>query len=1847
MSNPNNKLHTFLANSFPEKYIVLISIYIILAISILDLAGWAFGITVLKSIDDHWVPMMIDTAISFVLCALSLYIIQKKITTGFISLIPKISGVLVFMAGALSSYLQIAILNNANEKTMMENPFLGIFLAPNNRMALVTACSFVLIGIIIFLISFHKKRLTEIAHAIISPVLLISYMIPVSYILGLHQLHSINNVSVALPTGIAFCALCLGILFNGTSSWVMKVFTSRSSGGLMARRLLPGLILLPVVIAWFRIQGEERGIFESEVGVGLVAITYTVCFVFLTWVSAKGANKIDKKRELAEKILRESEKRRLAILDTAMDGFWLVNKQGDLLDVNETYCRMSGFSRHELQLMNVSELETVETKEVNEAHILKVISEGEDRFETRLRRKDGSSFDVAVSIQYQEDEGGQFVAFLHDITERKKAEEAIIESENRYRSLFEEGNDAIFLVDLTSGRYADCNRMAEKLTGYTRDEIVEMKTGSLVTTPHKDELESNLEIIMSGRVLRSETEISSKDGKLIPVEFNSSLVTINKKPCILSMFHDISERRVVEEKLRQSEEKVRFKLQSILSPEGSLADLELNDIIDAPSIQKLMDNFYELAQIPMAIIDIKGKVLVGVGWQDICTKFHRVHPESCRNCIESDVQLTQSIPDGEYKLYKCKNNMWDIATPLVIGGEHKGNLFMGQFFFESEPIDYMFFKKQANHYNFDEQEYLEALERVPRISKQKLNHAKEFFLNLSRSISLLSYSNIKLARAITQQKKVDDALRESEGFLNKAQEIAHLGSWSLDLIKNQLTWSDEIYRIFGLQPNEFAATYEGFLEAVHPDDRDSVNSTYSNSILKGKDNYEIEHRIVRKHNGEIRYVYEKCEHVRDSTGKIVGSVGMVHDITESKLISDTQKFLLQRGFSDHDKDFFESVAKYLAQCLNMDYVCIDRLEGDGLTAQTVAIFNDGKFDTNVTYALKETPCGVVVGKSICFFSENVCSLFPNDSALQDLNAESYIGTTLWSFDGNPIGLIAVIGRKPLENQHLAETVLNIVAIRVAGELERTKSVKELQESNQRLELAQRSSGAGIWDWDMVNQQLSWSRELYQLFGLNPLIDHASFEIWEKMIHPDDREIARFRIDQAIKNKTALTSEYRIVHNDQERWIIALGDTVYNDTDSPIRMSGICIDITDRKSKEETLRKLNQTLLALSKSSQTMSQSVDETEYLKQVCKIVVDDTDFAMVWIGYAEDDEAKTIRPVASAGFSDDYLEKIKISWDDSELGRGPTGTAIKTGNISMCNNMLTDPDFKPWRELALKNGFASSAVFPLKTGDKTFGAISIYSNEPKSFLDVEINMLSELANDLAHGITTIRLRSAHQEAEKALSKSHSQLEVLVKERTHELQMTNDLLKKEINIRKQHEQHLKLAEEKYRTVADFTFGWEFWIDNNDVMLYCSPSCERITGHKAIEFIQNPQLLYSIIYPEDLNIFLDHKGKEQIAQNDRPEIQFRIIRSDGKVRWISHICQPVYDNSGNLIGSRGSNNDISSRKKMEEQLKTSNQKYQLLSANISDGIFICKNGNFEYVNKSLNLLFGYDDHELEGQKLMQLIIPDHRDEVEAFLSINYPSDQYRNIEIECRKKDQSNIFVELFLNYVAKQGVIYGVVHDITEKKQIQKNIVKAIIQTEENEKANFSKELHDGLGPLLSTIKLYLEWSERAKSDKSRQEIIKKAENILEEALSTVKEISNKLSPHLLTYYGLNSAIQSFIDKLEETSTFEIDFQSNLNRRLYMEVEAAIYRATIECINNSMKYANAKNIKIILDDTGDQLKLYYKDDGIGFDLENALLTKRGLGLFNLQNRIETIGGKINMSSKLGQGVDYQILIYL
>ncbi|HWQ48236.1 MAG TPA: PocR ligand-binding domain-containing protein [Methanosarcina sp.] len=186
--------------------------------------------------------------------------------------------------------------------------------------------------------------------------------------------------------------------------------------------------------------------------------------------------------------------------------------------------------------------------------------------------------------------------------------------------------------------------------------------------------------------------------------------------------------------LRLSKQCIRLKLINILSPDRKTVNMELADIIDTKVIGLIMNDIYRLTNVPMCLTDMKGNLLVNVGWQDICTKFHRVHPETYKNCTESNVKLFSGVLPREFKLYRCKNNMLNVVIPINIYC-HVGYLYFWQFFFEDEPLDYEFFRSQARKYGFNEQEYIAALEKVPRVSREDLYEGIDFLVMLAKLLN--------------------------------------------------------------------------------------------------------------------------------------------------------------------------------------------------------------------------------------------------------------------------------------------------------------------------------------------------------------------------------------------------------------------------------------------------------------------------------------------------------------------------------------------------------------------------------------------------------------------------------------------------------------------------------------------------------------------------------------------------------------------------------------------------------------------------------------------------------------------------------------------------------------------------------------------------------------------------------------------------------------------------------------------------------------------------------------------------------------------------------------------------------
>ncbi len=204
------------------------------------------------------------------------------------------------------------------------------------RMALLTSCNFLITGIVILLLSIDKKNISGLAHILILPVLLVTYYAIVSYILGVTTATQLMQTSVAMNTGIAFLGICIIVLSMKPDTWLLKAYTSQQIGGVIARRLLPILMILPIIIGWVRIKGEHLGLFASDKGVVFVAMAYTISFLILIWVTARAVNNIERKRSISEKNLLESREQLKAVFDGVSETLMLLDKNGNILMANNT-----------------------------------------------------------------------------------------------------------------------------------------------------------------------------------------------------------------------------------------------------------------------------------------------------------------------------------------------------------------------------------------------------------------------------------------------------------------------------------------------------------------------------------------------------------------------------------------------------------------------------------------------------------------------------------------------------------------------------------------------------------------------------------------------------------------------------------------------------------------------------------------------------------------------------------------------------------------------------------------------------------------------------------------------------------------------------------------------------------------------------------------------------------------------------------------------------------------------------------------------------------------------------------------------------------------------------------------------------------------------------------------------------------------------------------------------------------------------------------------------------------------------------------------------------------------------
>jgi PAS domain S-box-containing protein len=423
--------------------------------------------------------MSVTTSVCLIFTVFVLIVILTEKPTEFRRFIIYSVCLLIIIISLLTIGANISILIKGNEAVIQKVLFSDLFLDAETRMPIVLAFLFLLIGIILILISYDTRRTSNIAHALLFPIALASYFIPVTYFLGVHYMIELKNFAAGFTTGLALCSVCIAILFIRPNTWLMEVFTSKNLGGIMARKLLPALMILPIVIGKLRIMGEQVELIKSEKGIALVAIIYTACFILLVWVSARSVSKTSANLELeieerkkTEKLLEQNKVHLEMSQEIANLGSWELDIITNKLSWSNEVYRIFGLIPGEFKATYEAFLDVVHPDDrtaVDDAYSgsLKANKDSYEIEHRIVRKKTGEIRFVHEKCEHYRDESGRIirsVGMVHDITNRKTAEIDQKESKEKLNIALEHGNIGIWEWNLNTDEMTLDSRM-EKMFG--------------------------------------------------------------------------------------------------------------------------------------------------------------------------------------------------------------------------------------------------------------------------------------------------------------------------------------------------------------------------------------------------------------------------------------------------------------------------------------------------------------------------------------------------------------------------------------------------------------------------------------------------------------------------------------------------------------------------------------------------------------------------------------------------------------------------------------------------------------------------------------------------------------------------------------------------------------------------------------------------------------------------------------------------------------------------------------------------------------------------------------------------------------------------------------------------------------------------------------------------------------------------------------------------------------------------------------------------------------------------------------------------------------------------------------
>lgn len=1163
--------------------------------------------------------------------------------------------------------------------------------------------------------------------------------------------------------------------------------------------------------------------------------------------------------------------------------------------------------------------------------------------------------------------------------------------------------------------------------------------------------------------------------------------------------------------------------------------------------------------------------------------------------------------------------------------------------------------------------------------------------NSVRFFELLA-DNIGLA---LRRKFAEDALRDSEQRLLRAQEIAHLGSWELDLVKGELTWSDEVYRIFGLEPQEFDATYEAFLEHVHPDDRQAVNDAYTASIRDGLDAYEIEHRVLRQATGEVRWVHEKCEHLRDEAGKIVRSVGMVLDVTERKqaeehihrqhAILEGMNRIFQTALAcETEEELGEACLKVAEELTGSRIGFVGEIASDG-RLHDIAISEMGweacrianrdrhsgmprGFDLHGLY-------GAVVRDQQGLFTNEPVS-HADSIGLPEGHAplRSFLGVPLVRGD-EVFGMLALANRAGGYRDEDLETA-RALAVAIVQALMRQRAAAALRASEQRYRSLFSGMTEGFALHEIVCDEDGTPCD-YRFLDINPAFEQLTTLTRDAVVGRLVSEVLPGETDKWVARYAPVALQGESVHFDEFSPGLDRHFEIFAYRPAPMQFAVLFLDISERVRAEQGLQAANEKLQQQAEELAAINEELQtQTEELQIQAEELVTVNDE----LRQGEQSLlARTQELEAATGALKN--EKLRL---EAVLEALPVGMALTdTKGGTLRSNAAFE---QVWR------GPRPPAKSVHDYGDyKAWWADTGKALAPREWASIQairakrpvVDQLLEIERfDGSRGYV-LNSASPVRDANGKIVGAAVAIQDITDVRQAQQQVRDN------------EERLRLALEGGHMAC-----WEQ--DFEDLTVTWSESLYAMLGLDPATTAASSEAFYRHVHPADRDR-LERRLNEAIERETDYQVEFRVVRPDGQVVWLASRARIIRAAAGPATRMMGVTYDITPRKEMESELRRLNERLEATVIDrtgeleetvetLRDEVVLRREAERTLAQRSRVLEgffqntitpLAFMDKEFNFVRVNEAYAQSDEKEPQDFIGKNhfelYPSDENRAIfENVVRTKESYHAFAKPFAyEYAQQRGVSYwnwlltplldeaGEVEylvlnleDVTARQlafeelearasQLQR-LTQELSQAEDRERQRLAEVLHDDLQQLLVGAKLHLNiLAGRAREDEELDQVVGQVRTLISAAINKSRGLSHELSPPLLQQGGLAEVLTWLGQQMLTTCGLtvrvdaapDVDFESDTLRTF-------AYKAAQEMLFNVVKHARVKEARVELRQMGGYVRLVVSDEGQGFD-PNRLgeRSDAGFGLFSIQERVELLGGWMKFKSMPGKGSTFVLAI--